>query len=241
MYAALNAIRYVRGEAPIYISRSDAYIGVMVDDLVTRGVMEPYRLFTSRAEYRLLLRHDNADVRLAKFGIAGDAYRESVREKYDRVQREIMRLKSTVLAPTAEVNGWLVQRRQAPMQEPQPVSRLLCRPALDINDVWELSPPSAAITMEEAEQVEINLKYEGYIERQERDLDRFRASESRAIPDEFDYAAVPGLPRESVDRLTQIRPANFGQAARVPGVRATDVAALHIYFEKQARAARKSA
>ncbi|NUM55667.1 MAG: tRNA uridine-5-carboxymethylaminomethyl(34) synthesis enzyme MnmG [Candidatus Hydrogenedentes bacterium] len=241
MFAALNAIRYVLGEAPIYIARSDAYIGVMVDDLVTRGVMEPYRLFTSRAEYRLLLRHDNADARLAKFGIAGDAYIESVREKYDRVQREIMRMKSTVLAPTAEVNGWLAQRGHVPMQEPQPVSRLLCRPAMNIGDVWELSPPASEFTLEEAEQVEIHLKYEGYIERQERDLERFRASESRAIPDTFDYATVPGLPRESVDRLTQIRPANFGQAARVPGVRASDVAALHIYFEKLARSTQRSA
>ncbi len=241
MFAALNVIRYVRGDAPLYIARSDAYIGVMVDDLVTRGVMEPYRLFTSRAEYRLLLRHDNADARLAKYGIGGDAYVESVREKYDRVQREIMRMKSTVLAPTAEVNGWLAQRGHVPMQEPQPVSRLLCRPALNINDVWELSPPPSPISMEEAEQVEIRLKYEGYIERQERDLDRFRASESRAIPDSFDYKTVPGLPRESVDRLSQIRPANFGQAARVPGVRASDIAALHIYFEKLARLAQKSA
>lgn len=241
MYAALNAIRYVRGEEPLYISRSDAYIGVMVDDLVTRGVMEPYRLFTSRAEYRLLLRHDNADIRLARFGIAGDPYVESVREKYDRVQREIMRLKSTVLAPTAEVNGWLVERGHVPMQEPQPASRLLCRPAMSIADVWELAPPESNVSIEEAEQVEIHLKYEGYIERQERDLERFRAAECRAIPDQFDYTAVPGLPRESVDRLSQIRPANFGQAARVPGVRASDVAALHIHFEKLARAAQKSA
>ena len=241
IFAALNAIRHVRGEVPLYIARSDAYIGVMVDDLVTRGVMEPYRLFTSRAEYRLLLRHDNADARLAKFGIAGDAYVESVRAKYDRVQREIMRLKSTVLAPTAAVNGWLAARGHASMQEPQPVSRLVCRPAMTVQDVWELSPPAAPIAKEEAEQVEVRLKYEGYIERQERDLERFRAAESREIPGTFDYAAVPGLPRESVDRLNQIRPANFGQATRVPGVRPSDIAALHIYFEKLARGARQSA
>lgn len=241
IYAALNAIRYVRGESPLHISRGEAYIGVMVDDLVTRGVMEPYRLFTSRAEYRLLLRHDNADARLAKYGIGGDAYVESVRAKYDRVQREIMRLKSAMVSPTAEVNGWLAARGLAPMQEPQPASRLLCRPALSIHKVWELSPPDRALCFEEAEQVEIHIKYEGYIERQERDINRFQAAESRIIPDGFDYAAVPGLPRESIDRLSQIRPANFGQAARVPGVRASDVAALHIYIEKLARAAQQSA
>ena len=241
MFAALNAVRYVRGEAPLHISRSEAYIGVMVDDLVTRGVMEPYRLFTSRAEYRLLLRHDNADQRLAKYGIAGDACVESVRAKYDRVQREIMRLKSTVLAPTADVNGWLTQHGHVPMQEPQPASRLVARPALSIADVWQLSPPGDTLSLDEAEQVEIHIKYEGYIDRQERDLERFRAAELRTIPDSFNYAAVPGLPRESVDRLSQIRPANFGQAARVPGVRASDVAALHIYFEKLARTAQRSA
>ncbi|MDZ4859067.1 MAG: tRNA uridine-5-carboxymethylaminomethyl(34) synthesis enzyme MnmG [Candidatus Hydrogenedentes bacterium] len=235
MFAALNAIRYVRGEAPLLISRSEAYIGVMVDDLVTRGVLEPYRLFTSRAEYRLLLRHDNADERLAHSGIAGDAYIESVREKYDRVGREIMRLKSLVIAPTAEVNGWLVARGLVPMQEPQPVSRLLSRPQLGIHDVWKLAPPLEQLSIDEAEQVEINVKYEGYIARQERDLERFRAAETREIPMDFDYSAVPGMPRESVDRLKQIRPVNFGQAARVPGVRPSDIAALHIYAEKLAR------
>lgn len=235
MYAALNAIRYVRGEEPLIILRSEAYIGVMVDDLVTRGVMEPYRLFTSRAEYRLVLRHDNADLRLAKYGIAGDAYVESVRAKYDRVQREIMRLKSVTISPTAEVNSWLAERKLVPMQEPQAASRVLCRPELSINEIWQLSPSAEQLNLEEAEQVEINVKYEGYFERQERSLERFREAESSAIPGSFDYASVPGLPRESVERLNQIRPANFGQAARVPGVRASDIAALHIYAEKLAR------
>ncbi|MCC6793926.1 MAG: tRNA uridine-5-carboxymethylaminomethyl(34) synthesis enzyme MnmG [Candidatus Hydrogenedentes bacterium] len=235
MYAALNAIRYIHDEEPLIILRSEAYIGVMVDDLVTRGVMEPYRLFTSRAEYRLVLRHDNADLRLAKYGIAGDAYVESVRMKYDRVQREIMRLKSVMIAPTAEVNAWLAERGLVPMQEPQAASRVLCRPELSIDEIWQLAPPTEPLNLEESEQVEINVKYEGYFVRQERSLEHFREAESRAIPDSFDYAQVPGLPRESVERLKQIRPANFGQAARVPGVRASDIAALHIYAEKLAR------
>jgi len=235
MFAALNAIRRLRGEAPLHLSRSDAYIGVMVDDLVTRGVMEPYRLFTSRAEYRLLLRHDNADERLAHFGIAGDQYVASVREKYARVRREIERLKNTVIAPTADVNAWLASRGLVPMQEPQPASRLLSRPELGVREVWELVPPAETMSYDEAEQVEVNVKYEGYIQRQERDLERFQAAELRPIPADFEFASVPGLPRESMERLRQVRPVNFGQAARVPGVRPSDIAALHIYAEKLAR------
>lgn len=241
MLAGLNAIRYVQGRPPLYIPRSEAYIGVMVDDLVTRGVVEPYRLFTSRAEYRLLLRHDNADLRLANYGIRGDAYVASVREKQDRINREIMRLKGETVAPTAPVNDWLAARGLVPMQEPHPprrASSLVCRPELTIHDVWELAPPPAPLTFEEAEQVEIALKYEGYIERQERDVARFRAAESQPLPPDLDYFTVRGMPRESQERLNQIRPVNFGQAARVPGVRASDIALLHIHLEKFARSAK---
>ncbi|MBX7259340.1 MAG: tRNA uridine-5-carboxymethylaminomethyl(34) synthesis enzyme MnmG [Candidatus Hydrogenedentes bacterium] len=241
LYAALNAIRALRGQEPLYISRSRAYIGVLVDDLVTKGVLEPYRLFTSRAEYRLLLRHDNADHRLAKYGIASDDYVEQTRIKYDRIRGEIMRLKSTVLSPTQEVNGFLAARGLVPMNEPQPVSRLLSRPELTIEEVWQLSPPPEPLTFEEGEQVEIETKYAGYIERQERDIERMRASELRPIPEGFDFRTVPGIPRESMERLNQVRPINFGQAGRVPGVRATDIAALHIYLEKLTRMEQKSA
>jgi len=237
IFAALNAIRYVRGEEPLYIARSEAYIGVMVDDLVTRGVLEPYRLFTSRAEYRLLLRHDNADVRLAKYGLAGDAYVEHVRSKQDRIHGEILRLRSTVVAPTPEIQTLLAERGATPMADPQPAARLLSRPELRIDDVWGICPPSEKLRFEEAEQVEIQVKYGGYIERQERDVARFRASEERPIPEDFDFYAVPGMPVESRERLHQIRPVNFGQAARVPGVRASDIAALHIYMEKLSRMA----
>ena len=237
IFAALNAIRLVRGEEPLYIARSEAYIGVMVDDLVTRGVLEPYRLFTSRAEYRLLLRHDNADARLAKYGIGGDAFIETVRAKHDRVHGEMLRLRSTIITPTAEIQSLLAERGAASMAEPQPAARLLSRPEMRVEDVWKVCPPSENLTFEEAEQVEIQVKYEGYIGRQERDVARFRASEARPIPADFDFHAVPGMPVESRERLHQIRPVSFGQAGRVPGVRASDIAALHICLEKLSRAA----
>jgi tRNA uridine 5-carboxymethylaminomethyl modification enzyme len=237
IFAALNAIRYVQDREPLYISRSEAYIGVMVDDLVTRGVLEPYRLFTSRAEYRLLLRHDNADARLAKHGITGDVYVEQVRAKQDRIHGEILRLRASIVAPNATIQALLSERGAASMAEPQPAARLLSRPELRIADVWTFSPPTQSLDFEEAEQVEIQIKYNGYIERQERDVARFRSAESRPIPEGFDFSDVTGMPVESKERLQQIRPVNFGQAARVPGVRASDIAALHIHMEKLARTA----
>jgi tRNA uridine 5-carboxymethylaminomethyl modification enzyme len=152
-----------------------------------------------------------------------------------------MRLKSIVMPANAQVNDWLTERGLVPLQEPQSLARMLCRPELSISEIWRLSAPPEAMTFEEGEQIEIALKYQGYIERQERDVMRFRAAESRPIPEDFDYATVSGLPRESVERLNEVRPANFGQVLRVPGVRASDVAALHICLEKRARSAQKTA
>ena len=237
IFAALNAVRYLHGEEPLHIGRHEAYLGVMVDDLVTRGVLEPYRLFTSRAEYRLLLRHDNADVRLAKYGIAGDAFLERVRAKDDAVHAEIDRLQTTRLAPTKDVSRFLEERGLAPMAEPKTAAQVLRRPELSIEEVWRLAPPPEPLGFEVAEQVEIRVKYDGYIARQERSLQKFRKAEKLRIPDDLDYFSIPGMPRESQERLDAVRPINFGQAARVPGVRSADVAVLHIYVEKLARAA----
>lgn len=243
LFAALNALRHLREEPPLYIGRDEAYLGVMVDDLVTRGVLEPYRLFTSRAEYRLLLRHDNADIRLAKYGIAGETFRERVLDKQRAADEEWRRLEAVRMAPTAEVNARLQARGLSPLTESQSGVQVLRRPEYTIADIHAVVPPPAPIPFETAEQVEIRAKYEGYIERQERDIQRMRQFESRPIPDTFDYFAVPGLPRECKDRLNQVRPVNFGQAARVSGVRPADMAVLHIYVEKLARedAARKGA
>jgi len=243
LFAALNAMRLLRREPPLYIGRDEAYLGVMVDDLVTRGVLEPYRLFTSRAEYRLLLRHDNADARLAKYGIAGEAFCRRVADKQDAEEAEWRRLESTRIAPTGELNARLCARGLPALTESQTGVQVLRHPEYTIADVHAVAPPPAPISFEAAEQVEIRAKYEGYIERQERDIQRMRQFESKPIPESFDYFAVPGLPRECKDRLHQVRPVTFGQAARVSGVRPADIAVLHIYVEKLARenAARKGA
>jgi tRNA uridine 5-carboxymethylaminomethyl modification enzyme len=237
LYAALNAARMLRGEPPLYIPRQEAYLGVMVDDLVTRGVVEPYRLFTSRAEYRLLLRHDNADLRLAQYGIAGPEFRARVLEKQFAIEAETHRLEEVRIAPSAEIDAMLAERGEPPLAEPQTAGQILCRPRVTIADVWRITPPPERVAFEAAEQVEIGLKYRGYIERQERDIVRLRGSETRPIPPDMDYFAVPGIPRECKERLDSIRPVNFGQASRISGVRPADIAVLHIYVEKMARQA----
>jgi tRNA uridine 5-carboxymethylaminomethyl modification enzyme len=235
LYAALNAIRYVSCDEPLLIGRHEAYLGVMVDDIVTRGVIEPYRLFTSRAEYRLLLRHDNADVRMAKHGIACDAFLERVRAKEDLVHREMARLELERIAPTPQVREWFAHRGLAFPAEPQAAAQLVRRTDMNLAWVWELCPPPVALDFEVAEQVEIRVKYQGYMERQEREIEKFQNAEDKHIPQDLDFHTIPGLPRECKDRLTEIRPLNFGQAGRISGVCAADIAVLHIYVEKHLR------
>ena len=240
LYAAINAVRYLDDAPPLYIGRHEAYLGVMVDDIVTRGVMEPYRLFTSRAEYRLHLRHDNADLRVAHYGFANDVILERLRAREDRVAREIQRLENTLIRPSEELNRLLTERGGAPITTPQTALTLLRRPRIGIGDLWALNPPPETPDFETGEQIEIRVKYQGYLDRQDKTVDKFRRSEQLRIPSDIDYDTVPGLPRESRQRLKEIRPVNFGQAARVPGVRAADVAVLHIYVEKNRRAAGSS-
>ena len=232
LYSAINAVRKLDGREPLYIPRSEAYLGVLVDDLVTRGVIEPYRLFTSRAEYRLNLRHDNADVRMAKYGFNNEVLLEQIRVREDIIQSEIQRLSKVMIPPSESVNSFLKTCDTEPINDTQPADQLLRRPKMTLKDVWVLAPPDASVPFEAAEQVEIRVKYNGYIERQQRDIERFKRAENKMIPTELDYESIPGLPRESKDQLKAIRPVNFGQASRVMGVRAADIAVLHIYVEK---------
>jgi len=235
LYAAINAARLVDGQPPLYISRNEAYLGVLVDDIVTRGVIEPYRLFTSRAEARLHLRHDNADQRLAHYGIENEALRDRVQARALRVREEMARLEETRIPPSEELNALLTARGGAPTTDSVAAAQLLRRPDITLRDIWDLCPPPAPCEFEIAEQVEIRLKYSGYIERQDREIEKQRKAESRHIPENFDYETIPGLPRESKDRLKAVRPANLGQASRISGVRASDITVLHIYIEKHQR------
>ncbi len=235
LYAAMNAVRQIDGAPPVYIGRHEAYIGVLIDDIVTRGVIEPYRLFTSRAEYRLHLRHDNADLRVAKYGFANDDTLERLRVREDGIGREMARLESAMVPATPEANAMLTARGGVPIETPQPAAQLLRRPKVTVRDLWTLSPAPEALDFEAAEQVEIRIKYDGYLRRQEREMERFKKAEVRKIPEDMNFDAIPGIPRECKEQLNKIRPVNFGQASRIPGVRAADIAVLHIYVDKMLR------
>lgn len=235
LYAAINAVRLLEGGAPLVIGRHEAYLGVMVDDIVTRGVMEPYRLFTSRAEHRLHLRHDNADARLARHGFGNDAVIARLREKEDGAARELSRIQAAVLPVSEALNALLAAHGGAPVSQPQTLEHLLRRPGVTLAELWRFSPPPAAVDLETREQVEVRVKYAGYMDRQEKAVEQFRRAENLPIPEGFDYDAVPGLPRESRQRLKEVLPASFGQASRIPGVRPSDMAILHVWLEKTRR------
>ena len=232
LYAALNAVRFLEGKPPLIIGREEAYLGVMVDDIVTRGVLEPYRLFTSRAEYRLHLRHDNADVRLAAYGIRNEALLQRVEKRERDVEAEIVRLRDVFFSPGTELNQFLTACGEVPAMTPLSAEQILKRPGMTLENLWELTPPEALLDFEAREQVEIRIKYGGYLDREAKTIERFEKAEKLRIPDTFDYDCIPGLPRESRQRLKEIQPLTFGQAARVPGVRSSDIAVLHIYLMK---------
>lgn len=235
LYAALNVSRALRGADPLYIGRDEGYIGVLVDDIVTRGLIEPYRLFTSRAEHRLHLRHDNADARLAHYGFGNDEILNRMRAREQRVAVEMQRLERTMIEASPENNEILAACGGQPIERATPAVQLLRRPGMPLEALYRMCGPVEPLDFEAREQVEIRIKYQGYIDRSLRDIERFKKAEHLRIPDSLDYEAIPGIPRECKDRLKAIRPVNFGQASRISGVRAADIAVLHIYVEKHRR------
>lgn len=235
LYAAMNAVRKLDGDSPLYIGRDEAYLGVLIDDIVTRGVIEPYRLFTSRAEYRLLLRHENADLRVGHLGIADETFKTSVRDKDVAIQQEIARLERVHIQPDAESNAYLKANGIEPIDAPQVAARVLRRPDVSLEHVWKLVPPPEALSFEVGEQIEIQTKYEGYIRRQMKEQEKFKKAENVSLPLDIDYFQINGMPQESKEQLHSIRPVNLGQASRISGVRASDISILHIYMEKRRR------
>lgn len=240
LWAGINAALKVQGRPPFLLDRSEAYLAVMVDDLVTRGTNEPYRMFTSRAEYRLLLREDNADLRLLEKGYAlglhsTSVYQELV-ERRSALQAELERLKGTRVVPSAAVNSLLRQRGSSLIEEPVSLERLLKRPELTYADVAELVPPDQPLPDSVKEQVEIVCKYDGYLRRQEAEVADFKRLENQSIPDGFDYDGIPGLSNEIREKLTAVRPVSIGQASRIPGMTPAAVAVLLVYLKKCQRA-----
>ncbi|MCX5889455.1 MAG: tRNA uridine-5-carboxymethylaminomethyl(34) synthesis enzyme MnmG [Deltaproteobacteria bacterium] len=236
LWAGINAACQVLGRPPFLPNRSQAYMAVLVDDLVTRGTREPYRLFTSRAEYRLLLREDNADLRLTQWGHElGLVDQEAVarlHEKERLLQEEEARLAGRRLYPSAAVNEELASRGTSALKEPTPILNLVKRPQLDLATLYRLAGEEPPVPAEVVEQLEIRHKYEGYIRRQEESAAKFAQGEGRRIPPDFDYAAVPGLSLEVREKLQEVRPRSLGQAARISGVTPAAVAILMVYLKR---------
>ncbi len=233
--AGVNAARKLRGRSPFILRRSDGYIGTLIDDLVTKGTEEPYRMMTSRSEYRLLHRQDNADERLAalgrELGLVSEERFRAVQEKYAAVERELKRLEETRLAPSAELNALLENRGTAPAAPGVSLAELLRRPQLSYGDLAPFDPGRPALSRPVTEQAEIRLKYEGYIKRQLKQVEEFARMEDRPLPSGLDYTAIPGLRLEAREKLQKIRPANFGQAGRISGVSPADISVLMIWIE----------
>ncbi len=233
--AGVNAALKILDRPPLILRRSDGYIGTLIDDLVTKGTEEPYRMMTSRTEYRLLLRQDNADERLTaignRVGLVSDERLAAVEAKYAAVRREIARLEHTGAAPSAELNAMLAARGTAPVTNGAPLAELLRRPQLDYAALAPFDPERPALERAVWESAEIRIKYDGYIRRQLRQVEEFSRLEGKRLPPDLDYAAVPGLRLEAREKLAAVQPENFGQASRISGVSPADVAALMVYLE----------
>ena len=234
--AGINAAQYVKGKEPFILDRSEAYIGVLIDDLVTKESTEPYRMMTSRAEYRLLLRQDNADLRLTKRGyevglISKERY-EGVLEKERLIAEEIERVKSVNIGTGAQVQELMQQYGSTELKTGATLAELIKRPELSYQALAPLDPHRPQLREDIAEQVNINLKYEGYIERQLRQVEHFKKLEKRIIPETMDYTAINGLRVEAMQKLEKFRPHSIGQASRISGVSPADISVLLVYMEQ---------
>ena len=234
--AGVNAVRKLRGQEPFILSRSESYIGTLIDDLVTKGTNEPYRIMTSRSEYRLLLRQDNADLRLTRrgyeIGLVGEERLREVEEKYAAVDREIARLTHTGASPSPALSAFLAEKGTADVTDGCPLIALLRRPQIHYADLSPFDPQRPALSGDIAEQVEISVKYAGYIQRQQKQVEDFRKMEARRLPPDLDYHAIQGLRLEAREKLSAVRPADLGQASRISGVSPADLTALMIYLER---------
>ena len=236
LMAGINAARKLTGKEPVVLDRSQAYIGVLIDDLVTKETHEPYRMMTSRAEYRLLLRQDNADLRLTKIGyevglISEERYQRLV-EKERLIMEESDRLKNKMVGGNAKVQEFLTAHDSTPLKTAVSMADLLMRPELNYELLSEIDPERKALPEEVTEQVEIELKYSGYIERQQRQVEQFKKTESRRIPEDLNYDDVPSLRIEARQKLKKIRPENIGQASRISGVSPADISVLLVYLKQ---------
>ena len=236
LMAGINAVRYIRGQEPFILTRSDAYIGVLIDDLVTKGTNEPYRMMTSRAEYRLLLRQDNADLRLTEkgheIGLIDEGRYARFLEKKAAIEAELERLHRTRVGGSAEVNRILEEAGTAPLKMGETLADLMKRPQLTYELLAPIDPDRPRLDPEVVREVEIQNRYEGYIQKETDEVERFRKLENRMLPEDLDYPAIRGLRIEAAQKLAAIRPASIGQASRISGVSPADIAVLLVYLKQ---------
>ena len=237
LVAGVNAALKIQGRPPMVLTRDTSYIGTLIDDLVTKGTEEPYRIMTSRSEYRLLHRQDNADQRLTKIGAAiglvSPERLRQVEEKYDAVRRERNRLEATGLPGSEELNAMLEAKGSAPVNNSVRLADLLRRPEICYGDIAPFDPNRPALSKAVTDEVEIQIKYAGYLLRQEKQVEEFKKEEARLLPQDLDYESIGGLRLEARQKLQQIRPRSIGQAGRISGVSPADIAVLLIYLEQR--------
>ena len=243
LMASINAVRYVRGEAPVVLGRDQAYIGVMIDDLVTKGTKEPYRMFTSRAEYRLLLREDNADLRLRelgyRIGLVSDSIYEKFQQKRSAIDQLLTLLSEARLKPKPEVKQTIENLGLGTINQPVTLKDLLKRPGAQLEDIARLDSRILSFNSEAGEQANILVKYDGYIRRQMEQVERAKHLEGARIPEGLDYSVIPGLSNEVKEKLSRTRPVSLGQASRISGITPAAVTIVQIYLKKWEQNARQ--
>ena len=236
LVAGINAALKIQGRKPLILTRDTSYIGTLIDDLVTKGTEEPYRIMTSRSEYRLLHRQDNADQRLTRIGgqigLIPPERVQAVEEKYAQVRREVQRLESSGVPASERLNAMLEGKGTAPVANSARLADLLRRPQVSYADIAPFDPERPELSPAVTDEVEIQIKYAGYLTRQEKQVEEFRKEEARLLPENLDYAAIPGLRLEAREKLAAIHPVSIGQAGRISGVSPADVAVLLIYLEQ---------